>query len=107
LNEPFDRAWRRVGVAIDSAGFSLEDRDRSTGTYYIRYLDVDTGGKIEQQNFFGRLFGARNTAEAMPFRIQVAEQTGTSVVRVLSQDGQVQETDTAKRILEVLSTHMK
>src|SRR5690606_17426536 len=63
LAESFDRAWRRVGVAIDSAGFSVEDRDRSQGDYYIRYLDADLGEKIEQQNFFGRIFGAKNTAE--------------------------------------------
>jgi len=49
LNESFDRAWRRVGVAIDSAGFSVEDRDRSAGEFFIRYLDSDTGEKIEQQ----------------------------------------------------------
>src|SRR5690606_17674519 len=47
LNESFDRAWRRVGVAIDSAGFSVEDRDRYAGEFFIRYLDSDTGEKIE------------------------------------------------------------
>jgi len=107
LGEPFDRAWRRVGVAIDSAGFAVDDRDRSTGDYYIRYLDSDTGEKIEQQNFFGRLFGSKNTAEATPYRIHVAGQGSGSVVTVLDQNGQVQETDTAKRIITVLLTHMK
>ncbi len=107
LNEPFDRAWRRVGVAIDSAGFSVEDRDRSTGNYYVRYLDTDTGEKIEQPNLFTRMFGGRNKAEAVPFRIHVVEQgVGNSIVTVLDQNGQVQETDTAKRILTVLSGHM-
>jgi outer membrane protein assembly factor BamC len=106
LAEPFDRAWRRVGVAIDSASFAVEDRDRSTGDYFIRYLDSDTGVKIEQQNFIGRLFGSKNTAEATPFRIHVAEQGGSSVVTVLDQNGQVQNTDTAKRIITVLSSHM-
>lgn len=107
LGEPFDRAWRRVGVAIDSAGFAVEDRDRSTGDYFIRYLDSDTGEKIEQQNIIGRLFGSKNTAEATPFRIHVAEQGSTSVVTVLDQNGQTQDTDTAKRIITVLSTHME
>lgn len=106
LSEPFDRAWRRVGVAIDSASFSVEDRDRSTGDYYIRYLDSDSGEKIEQQNFIGRLFGGKNTAEAVPYRIHVAQQGGVSLVTVLDANGQQQETDTAKRILTVLSSHM-
>ena len=106
LSESFDRAWRRVGVGIDSAGFSVEDRDRSTGDYFIRYLDVDLGEKIEQQNFFGRLFGGKNTAEPVPYRINVQEQAGRSLITVRDQNGVVQEDDTAKRILSVLVDHM-
>nr|WP_233582976.1 outer membrane protein assembly factor BamC [Candidimonas sp. SYP-B2681] len=106
LGEPFDRAWRRVGVAIDSAGFAVEDRDRSAGDYFIRYLDSDTGQKIEQQNIIGRLFGGKNTAAPTPYRIHVADQGSGSLVTVLDQNGQVQNTDTAKRIITVLSTHM-
>ncbi|WP_178372365.1 outer membrane protein assembly factor BamC [Pollutimonas bauzanensis] len=106
VGEPFDRAWRRVGVAIDSAGFAVEDRDRSAGDYFIRYLDSDTGVKIEEQNIIGRLFGSKNTAAATPYRIHVAEQGSGSLVTVLDQNGQVQNSDTAKRIISVLSTHM-
>ncbi|MGB3291109.1 MAG: outer membrane protein assembly factor BamC [Burkholderiaceae bacterium] len=107
LAEPFDRAWRRVGVAIDSAGFAVDDRDRSAGDYFIRYLDSDTGEKIEQQNFIGRMFGSKNTAEAAALRIHVASQGSGSIVTVLDKDGQVQNTDTARRIITVLSNHMK
>src|SRR3546814_4701562 len=70
-------------------------------------LDSDSGEKIEQQNFIGRLFGSKNTAEATPFRIHVAGQGSSSVVTILDQNGQVQNTDTAKRIITVLSNHMK
>lgn len=107
LNEGFDRAWRRVGVGIDSAGFSVEDRDRSTGEYYIRYLDADSGEKIEQPNIISRLFRARNTAEAQRLRISVrAQGNNASVVRVLDENGQVLNTGTAGRIINVLSTNM-
>lgn len=106
LGEPFDRAWRRVGVAIDSAGFTVDDRDRSTGDYYVRYLDTDTGAKIEQQNFIGRLFGGRNTAEAAQYRINVAQSGSGSRVSVLDANGQVQNTETARRILSVLHDRM-
>lgn len=102
LSESFDRAWRRVGVAIDSAGFSVEDRDRSTGDYYIRYLDTDTGEKIEQQNFIGRLFRQRNRAEAGHFRVHVAQAGTGSEVTVLDDNGQEQNDQTARRILTVL-----
>ncbi len=107
LNEPFDRAWRRVGVAIDAAGFSVEDRDRSAGDYYVRYLDTDTGEKIEQSSFFGRMFGSKGTAEAKTYRIHVAEQGATTQVSVLDEAGQQDQSDTAKRIIQVLTTHMQ
>lgn len=107
LNEGFDRAWRRVGVAIDSAGFSVEDRDRSAGEYYIRYLDADSGEKIEQPNIIGRLFRARNTAEAQRLRIRVqAQGAASTVVQVVDEQGQVLNTATAGRIINVLSSHM-
>lgn len=106
LSEPFDRAWRRVGVAIDSVGFTVEDRDRSTGDYYIRYLDTDTGVKIEQQNFIGRLFGKRSTAEADNLRIKVAQSGNNSVVTVLDEHGATQNSATASRILSVLKDNM-
>jgi len=106
LNEPFDHAWRRVGVAIDSAGFSVEDRDRSTGDYYIRYLDTDTGQKIEQQNFIGRLFRKRATSEAAHLRIHVEQAGGQSHVTVLNEAGQQQTDETAQRILTVLYDRM-
>lgn len=107
LNESFDRAWRRVGVAIDSAGFSVEDRDRSAGEFFIRYLDSDTGEKIEQQNIIGRIFGSRNTAEAVPLRIKLTGQGDATRVTVLDQNGQEQTTPTAKRIINVLSNSMR
>lgn len=41
LNDPFDRAWRRVGLALDRIGFVIEDKDRSNGVFFVRYADVD------------------------------------------------------------------
>jgi outer membrane protein assembly factor BamC len=107
VNESFDRAWRRVGVAIDSARFTVEDRNRDQGDYYIRYLDTDTGEKIEQQTVFGRLFGTRNAAEAQKLRVHLAQQGGATQVTVLNQDGQLLTDATARRILTVLDKNLK
>ena len=41
VNEPFDRAWRRVGLALDRVGFTVEDRDRSKGLFFVRYIDPE------------------------------------------------------------------
>lgn len=106
LSEPFDRAWRRVGVALDSARFTVEDRNRAEGDYFIRYLDTDTGEKIEQQTVFGRLFGSRNKAEPLKLRIHVADQGGGSVISVQDDSGATLTDDTARRVMTVLSDHL-
>jgi|SRR5690625_1449632 len=106
LGEGFDRAWRRVGLAIDSAGFSVEDRDRSSGEFFVRYLDADTGVKIEQPNILSRIFGGRDTSVPEDFIIRVRAQAGQSIVQVLNSEGEVQQTDTARRIIHVLGQHM-
>jgi outer membrane protein assembly factor BamC len=60
LNDQFDRAWRRVGLALDRIGFVIEDKDRSNGLFFVRYADieVDTGtkkkkGLIDSLKFWG------------------------------------------------------
>src|SRR4029077_1001612 len=41
VDDAFDRAWRRVGLALDRTGFTVVDRDRSTGIYFVRFADPD------------------------------------------------------------------
>ena len=58
IDEAFDRAWRRVGLALDRGGFTVEDRDRAKGFYFVRYLDPDFEAKAKSdQGFFSKLFG--------------------------------------------------
>lgn len=49
LNDPFDRGWRRVGLALDRVGFVTEDKDRSTGVFFVRYSDVDIDADIKKK----------------------------------------------------------
>ncbi len=60
LNDPFDRGWRRVGLALDRIGFVIEDKDRSNGLFYVRYADVDIDdgptkkkGLLDKLKFWG------------------------------------------------------
>lgn len=43
VNDAFDRAWRRVGLAIESAGLAVEDKDRDKGIYFLRPVKVESG----------------------------------------------------------------
>ena len=49
LNDQFDRAWRRVGLALDRIGFLVEDKDRSRGVFYVKYSDVTIDDAPEQK----------------------------------------------------------
>ncbi|MEK9811904.1 MAG: outer membrane protein assembly factor BamC [Bordetella sp.] len=106
LAEPFDRAWRRVGVAIDRLGFSVEDRDRSKGLFYIRYRDP-TQEAADNKGFFGRIFAAKPDESVLVYQIQVVEQSGSSQVRVLTQKGEPTNDRNARQLLSVLFDQVK
>lgn len=107
VNESFDRTWRRVGVALDGGGFSVEDRDRSAGDYFVRYVDTDTGEKADQQGFFSRMFSGDKKAEAPQYRIHLSASSGDQThVTVLDAKGERDNSATAQRLLSVLKDKM-
>ena len=115
VNDQFDRAWRRVGLALDRVGFTVEDRDRSKGLYFVRYADPDAGDKAaESKGFFSKL-NPFSKSEKKPaaagtgdqFRIQVKDADSVSQVNVLSKDGAQEKSATATRILALLYEQLK
>lgn len=106
ISESFDRAWRRVGVALDGGGFAVEDRDRSAGDYFVRYVDTDTGEKMEQPGFFSRMFSGDKQAQAPQYRIHLAGSGDQTTVTVLDANGAPDNTATAQRLLSVLKDKM-
>ena len=111
VNEPFDRAWRRVGLALDRIGFTVEDRDRSKGLFFVRYIDPDVEAKSSggQKGFFDKLaFWRKDDPASKPqYRIFVAESAGTSDVMVQGADGKPDNSSTSKRILNLLLEQLK
>lgn len=111
VNEPFDRAWRRVGLALDRIGFTVEDRDRSKGLFFVRYIDPDAEakGSSGDKGFLGKLaFWRKDDPASKPqYRIFVAETAGISDVVVQSADGKPDTTSTSKRILSLLLEQLK
>ncbi|SIT28200.1 outer membrane protein assembly factor BamC [Achromobacter sp. MFA1 R4] len=106
ISESFDRAWRRVGVALDGGGFAVEDRDRSAGDYFVRYVDTDTGEKMEQPGFFSRMFSGDKQAQAPQYRIHLTGSGDQTTVTVLDANGAPDNTATAQRLLSVLKDKM-
>ncbi|MGA1732992.1 MAG: outer membrane protein assembly factor BamC, partial [Burkholderiaceae bacterium] len=52
----FDDAWRRVLLALDRTGFTVEDRDRSAGVFTVRYVPASLPGQNTEPGFFDKLF---------------------------------------------------
>jgi len=103
--DAFDRAWRRVGLSLDRHGFTIEDRDRAAGLFYLPYADPEKAGE-EEPNFFQRLFGAK-TAAPVRYRVSVKAEGDKSTVRILDDRGQAVTNDNAKRILGLLMDDLK
>ncbi len=113
LHEPFDRAWRRVGLALDRVGFTVEDRDRSQGLYFVRYVDPESEStkKGEEKGFLSKLaFWRSDKPEAVQqanYRIHVASGGEGSRVRVLTREGGVDTSDSSRKILGLLFDQLK
>ncbi|WP_373715534.1 outer membrane protein assembly factor BamC [Roseateles sp.] len=103
--EGFDRAWRRVGLSLDRHGFTIEDRDRAAGLFYLRYADPEQAGK-EEPNFFQRLFGAKGQSPVR-YRVSVKAEGANSIVSILDDRGQPIADVNAKRILSLLMDDLK
>ncbi len=107
LAEPFDRAWRRLGVALDRSAFTVEDRDRSAGIYYVRYVDPKSAGK-EEPGFWSRLFGNdKNPLAALRYRVVVKSAAGQSEISVQTSAGSPDTGDNAKAIIARLAQELK
>ena len=104
--ERFDRAWRRVGLALDRVGFTVEDRDRSKGLYFVRYVDPEKDTKKTDSGWLSKLNPWKSNDPVansnVQYRIHVADAGQNSMVTVLTSEGGVDRSETAKKILSLL-----
>lgn len=137
VSEAFDRSWRRVGLALDRIGFTVEDRNREDGIYFVRYVDLDTDKKKKgddegilsnmmfwrgsdnkdakkKGNDEGMLSNMmfwrsdKDGARAGKYRIQVhSTGTNTSKITVLNDDGTAVSASATDRILKLLHEQLR
>ena len=113
LEEAFDRSWRRVGLALDRVGFTVEDRDRSQGLYFVRYVDPEIDGKKkdDDKGFLSKLMFWKGSSGDKPsqaqYRIHVKTTGESTMVQVLTREGGVDRSDISKRILGLLHEQLK
>lgn len=113
VDESFDRAWRRVGLALDRVGFTVVDRDRSQGLYFVRYVDqdLDANNKTSgDKGFLSRLFSSSPSDKAKTaqrYRVAVKGVAATSQISVLDDKGNPETSSVAGKILSLLNEQLK
>ena len=107
----FDRAWRRVGLALDRIGFTVEDRDRSRGLYFVRYVDPDKDNASKKQDgWLSKLnfWSAEKPVDTRgQYRIFLDTSGSNTSVQVLTNEGGVDRSETARRILGLLQKELR
>ncbi len=106
VDDTFDRSWRRVGLALDRGGFTVEDRDRSMGVYYVRWVDPKFAGK-EEPGWWDKLTGKADAAQAVRYRIAVKANGDKTVVAVLTSAGAVDVGENGKKIAAQLAKELR
>lgn len=107
MTSSFDRAWRDVGLALDRSNFTVEDRDRSRGIYFVRYVNPKDLG--DGRSWFGRTFGRSNDSDkkAKLYRVVVqARGENQVVILVQDSDGKPENTTTGNQLLTTLDRQL-
>ena len=107
VDDSFDRAWRRVGLALDRSGFTVEDRDRAQGLYFVRYVDPAQAGK-EEPNFITKMFSSKSDPTGpVRYRVSVKGEGNASIVTVLDNQGAPEKGEAGQRIVKLLLADLK
>ena len=105
VDEDFARTWRRTGLALDKLGFTVEDRDRSRGLYFIRYIDPDIDKN--SPGFFAGLFGDDKPSPNKQYRINVRDELSETHIVILNNEEQMDTSQTATKILSLLQEQLR
>jgi len=106
IDDDFERAWRRVGLALDRTGFTVEDRDRAKGTFFVRY--VEPNADKSEPGLFGKIFGAsKPIIPPLKYRIAVRGEGNLTTVSVLDEKGAPEASANAQRIVQIIAADLR
>ncbi len=108
VDDAFDRAWRRVGLALDRTGFTVVDRDRSKGLYFVRYANPDLDAKKSEKGWLEKLaFWKTDDIKPEQYRVVVTQADPKSVVTVQDPAGAPDKSVNSDKILALLKDQLK
>lgn len=100
INEQYPRAWRLVGLALDSSNFVVEDQNRAQGLYVVEYREL-----LENEQEEGFLSNLAFWKDSPPpesgnrYQVRVGARDSQTLVMVYNTEGQPENSATAQRIL--------
>ncbi|CAH2808640.1 MAG: Probable transmembrane protein precursor [uncultured Paraburkholderia sp.] len=107
LGEPYDRAWLRVGLALDRSNFTVDDRDLTKGLYFVRYVDPKDMISAEQ-GFWSQVFHGKREKVAKQYRVNVRAITPNQTrVAVVDDKGSIDESPQAKQIMSLMVDQLR
>ncbi|QWE05665.1 outer membrane protein assembly factor BamC [Polynucleobacter sp. JS-JIR-5-A7] len=107
LSAGFDRSWRDIGLALDRSNFTVEDRNRSQGVYFVRYVNAKDVG--DSKGFFSNLFSSKDDSKLQAKKYQVIVKTtgeNSSNVYVQDADGKPENTPAGFQLLTLLTEQL-
>jgi outer membrane protein assembly factor BamC len=105
VDQEYADVWSRVGRVLDSKGFSVEDRDRSRGYYFVRYIDPFTQSQKEEEGILDKLKFWEDDVDVAPeefYYIKLASDADQTRVFVLDAEEVRTSSPTAKRLLGLI-----
>ena len=104
VQDEFNRAWQKVGLSLDRIGFTVEDRNRSDGIYYVRLVQEKAHKK---RGFLSRMFTPDPIDRPEQYQVKLEADGTASRVTVNNKDGEPEKSDTSKKILSMLQEQLR
>ena len=102
IDDTYDAAWRRVGLALDRSGFTIEDRNFTTGEYFIRYA----ASTASEAGFFSKLFASDKKSASKKLKLVLQKGAKTNLL-VQSESGAAADPELSKPLLAVMRDELK
>lgn len=103
VHEDFSAAWRSTGVALERAGYDVDQSDKDRGIYYIRVParegEATKRGVLSKLKFWG-------DDEDHELQINLTGVGGKTEVVVLDKEGRWETGNVSKRILDRLNREL-
>ena len=107
IDEDFARVWRRVELALDRLDYSIEDRDRSRGEFFViaqnTLEDLSEGKK---KSWLSRLFSSSDDKKR-EFRVVLKDEGAATNIYVRDRAGEKLDNTLAEPVLKQLQEKLQ